>query len=117
LNKKVVYHDPCTLGRQNDIYDEPRNVLKSIPGLQLLEVPIFNRENSVCCGAGSGGLWTETETEERIADVRLKQLIETGADIIAVACPYCLQMFEETLKSTDSDIEVKDVSELLFSSL
>jgi Fe-S oxidoreductase len=117
LNKKVVYHDPCTLGRQNGIYDEPRNVLSSIPELELLEVPRYNRESSMCCGAGSGGLWTESETEERIVDVRLKQLIDTGADIIAVACPYCLQMFEETLKSMDSEIEVMDVSDLLYSSL
>ena len=117
FNKKVVYHDPCTLGRKNGVYEEPRNILQSIPGLELVEVENFNRNLSVCCGAGSGGLWMEWEKNERIADVRLKQLIETGADVIAVACPYCLQMFEETLKSMNSEIEVMDVTEILYESM
>ena len=117
FNKKVVYHDPCTLGRKNGIYEEPRNILQSIPGLELVEVEEFNRNLSVCCGAGSGGLWMEWDKDERIADVRLKQLIDTGADIIAVACPYCLQMFEETLKSMNSEIEVLDVTEILYKSI
>lgn len=117
FNKKVVYHDPCTLGRKNDIYEEPRNILKNIPGLELLEVEDFNRNLSVCCGAGSGGLWMEWDKDERIVNVRLKQLIDTGAEVIAVACPYCLQMFEETLKSMNSEIEVMDVTEILYESL
>lgn len=117
FNKKVVYHDPCDLGRKNNIYDEPRNVLKSIPGLELLEVEDFNRNLSVCCGAGSGGLWMEWDKDERIVNVRLKQLLETGADVIAVACPYCLQMFEETLKSMNSNVLVMDVTEILLESL
>ena len=117
FNKKVVYHDPCTLGRKNDIYEEPRNILKSIPGLELVEVEEFNRNLSVCCGAGSGGLWMEWDKDERIVNVRLKQLIETGADVIAVACPYCLQMFEETLKSMNSEIQVMDVTEILYESM
>jgi Fe-S oxidoreductase len=117
FNKKVVYHDPCTLGRKNGVYEEPRNVLKSIPGLELVEVENFNRNLSVCCGAGSGGLWMEWEKDERIVNVRLKQLLETGADVIAVACPYCLQMFEETLKSMNSEIPVLDVTEILYESL
>jgi len=117
LNKKVVYHDPCTLGRQNDIYDEPRKVLKSIPGIELLEVKYFSHQFSVCCGGGSGGLWIDLPVEERMTNLRLKQLHNTGADIIAVACPYCLQMFEDGVKVMNLDIEVKDVSELLFESL
>lgn len=117
FNKKVVYHDPCTLGRKNEIYEEPRNILQSIPGLELVEVEEFNRNLSVCCGAGSGGLWMEWDKDERIVNVRLKQLIETGADVIAVACPYCRQMFEETLKSMNSEIEVMDVTEILYESM
>lgn len=113
FEKKVVYHDPCALGRQNGVYDEPRSVLSSIPGLELLEVEDFNRSLSVCCGAGSGGLWMEWEKDERIAGVRVKQLVDTGADVIAVACPYCLQMIEETLKSMGKDIPVMDVAEIL----
>ena len=115
--KKVVYHDPCVLGRQNDIYEEPRQVLRSIPGLELLEVEDFCRNLSVCCGAGSGGLWMEWEKTERIAGVRVKQLADTGAEVIAVACPYCLQMIEETAKSMQIDIPVMDITEILIQSL
>jgi Fe-S oxidoreductase len=111
--KKVVYHDPCTLGRQSGIYDAPRNILKSIPGLELLEVDDFSREFSLCCGAGSGALWIDWPKGERIADVRVKQLVDTGAEVIAVACPYCLQMFEETVKAMNLNIPVLDVTEIL----
>jgi Fe-S oxidoreductase len=117
FEKRVVYHDPCALGRQNEIYEEPRQVLKSIPGLELLEVEDFNRGLSVCCGAGSGGLWMEWEKTERIASVRVEQLIATGAEVIAVACPYCLQMLEETVKSMSSDIPVMDITEILVDAL
>ncbi len=115
--RRVVYHDPCTLGRQNGVYEAPREVLRSVPALQLLEVPEFNRRFSLCCGAGSGALWVEWEKEERIAAIRLNQLAATGADVIAVACPYCQQMLEETAKSTAVEIEVLDVAEILAASL
>ncbi len=117
FNKTVVYHDPCTLGRQSGIYEEPREILKFIPGLKLVEVSIFNRKNSICCGAGSMGLWREYANGERIVNLRLKQLLNTGAEIIAVACPYCLQMFEETLKSMNLNIPVMDVAEILYESI
>jgi Fe-S oxidoreductase len=117
LDKKVVYHDPCTLGRLNGIYDEPRAVLQSIPGLELLEIPNFSREYSLCCGGGSGGMWLERPKGERLSDIRVQQALDTGADILAVACPYCLQMFEDSIKTMDLDIQVKDISELLAESL
>lgn len=116
FKKTVVYHDPCTLGRQSGIYEEPREILKSIPGLELLEIPFFNRKNSVCCGAGSMGLWRDWN-EGRLSDYRLNQLLKTGAEVIAVACPYCLQMFEETLKSMNVSIPVMDVAEILCESI
>ena len=117
FKKKVVYHDPCTLGRQSGIYDAPRNMLKSIPGLELMEVEDFSRNLSLCCGAGSGALWIDWPKGERMADVRIKQLVDTGAEVIAVACPYCLQMFEETVKAMNLDIKVMDVCEILRESL
>lgn len=117
FNKKVVYHDPCTLGRQSGIYDAPRNILKSIPGLKLLEVEEFSREFSLCCGAGSGALWIDWPKGERMADIRVKQLVDTGADVIAVACPYCLQMFEETVKAMNLEIKVMDICEILYDSI
>lgn len=115
--KKVVYHDSCRLGRQNGVYEEPRNILRSIPGLQLLEVEEFSRNLSLCCGAGSGGLFMDWPMGERMVDIRLRQLLDTGADVIAVACPYCLNMFEETVKAMDLDVEVMDVAEILYQSL
>jgi Fe-S oxidoreductase len=67
IKKQVTYHDPCTLGRQNDIYDEPRAVLKNIPGINLVEIPIYNRNCSLCCGGGGGGIWLDRPLNERIS--------------------------------------------------
>lgn len=117
LNKKVVYHDACNLGRINGIYDEPRKIITSIPGVELIEVPNFSHEYSLCCGGGSGGLWIDWPKEERMANVRVKQAIDAGAEILAVACPYCLQMFEDSVKVMDIELEVKDISELLADAL
>jgi Fe-S oxidoreductase len=117
FNKKVVYHDPCTLGRQMEVYEEPRQILKSIPGLELIEVPTFNREFSICCGGGAMGLWRDWPQDERLANLRSEQLLATGADVIAVACPYCLQMFEETVKSMGLEVLVMDITEILYESL
>jgi Fe-S oxidoreductase len=114
LNKKVVYHDPCYLGRHNGIYDEPRKVLKSIPGLELQD-EVDSRENSLCCGGGGGRIWMETKKGERFSDVLVDQAIELGADILATACPYCILNFKDsalTLGKSDI-IEIKDVSELV----
>ncbi|MCX8014703.1 MAG: (Fe-S)-binding protein [candidate division WOR-3 bacterium] len=113
IKKKVVYHDPCTLGRQNNIYEEPRQVLKSIPELELVEIENFNRKDSICCGAGSGGLWLDWQKGERLSDIRIKQVLETGAEVLAVACPYCLIMFDDSIKTMNVNLEVKDIAELL----
>lgn len=117
FNKKVVYHDPCTLGRQMGVYEEPRELLKSIPDLELVEIPIFNRAHSICCGGGSGGVWYDWPKDERLASFRMKQAIDTGAEVLAVACPYCLQMFEETAKSMGIELPVMDIAEILYQSL
>ncbi|NOR16647.1 4Fe-4S dicluster domain-containing protein [candidate division WOR-3 bacterium] len=117
FNKTVVYHDPCTLGRQMKILEEPREVLKSIPGLKLVEIPTFNREYSVCCGAGAMGLWRDWPQGERLTNFRVEQILNTNAELLAVACPYCLQMFEETIKSMNLDLQVMDIAEILFESL
>jgi Fe-S oxidoreductase len=117
IEKTVFYHDPCTLGRQNGIYDEPRAALQSIPGIKLVEIPHFSREYSVCCGGGAGGLWQDWPKGERISDVRVKQVAATGAEILATACPYCILMFEDSIKTMNLNLEVKDVSELLVEAL
>lgn len=117
LARKVVYHDPCTLGRQSGVYEEPRRVLRSIPGLELLEIENFNRDQSVCCGGGGGGLWLDWPRGERLSDLRARQAAETGAEILAVACPYCLLMFDDSVKTMGLDLEIADVAELLAGSL
>jgi Fe-S oxidoreductase len=114
LKKKVTYHDPCYLGRHNGIYEEPREVLRSIPGLELVEMT-NSGEDSFCCGGGGGGIWMETKKGERLADIRLEQAIETGAEVLAVSCPYCMVMFKDSQMTVDrgETIEIKDITELV----
>lgn len=109
--KKVVYHDPCFLGKQNGIFEEPRNILKSIDGLELIEF-LRSRENSLCCEGGGGRMFYEVETHyERNARLRVNETLELGAQVIAVACPFCLMTLEE--QAVEKGIEVKDISEIL----
>ena len=112
--KKVTYHDPCYLGRHNGIYDEPREILKKIPGLELIEMA-ESRENSLCCGMGGGRIWMETAKEERFSSLRLEQAIGVGAEVLVTSCPYCITQFEDsrlTLKDSEV-IQVKDITEIL----
>ncbi|UCD08589.1 MAG: (Fe-S)-binding protein [Dehalococcoidales bacterium] len=114
INKKVTYHDACYLGRHNDVYDEPRKVLQSIPGIELVEMT-DNRENSLCCGGGGGRIWMDTKKGERFSDLRIEQAIETGAEILAAACPYCILNFEDGLRSGENEdaLVIKDIAELV----
>ncbi|MDO9515217.1 MAG: (Fe-S)-binding protein [Syntrophales bacterium] len=115
---KVTYHDPCYLGRHSGIYDSPRDVLKSIPGIDFIEMERV-WEQAMCCGGGGGGLWTEREKGERLSDLRVEEALETGATILATACPYCISMLEDSVKTLGASekIMVKDVTELVFESL
>jgi Fe-S oxidoreductase len=112
LEKKVIYHDPCFLGKQNNIYDEPRKVIESVPGVKLLE---FDRSKarSVCCEGGGGRMWVDIPGE-RLSEARVKEAAEAGADILAVACPYCLLTFEDAVKITglEGKLQVMDIAEL-----
>ncbi len=115
LPKKIVYHDPCYLGKQADIYDEPRELLKSIPGAELVE---FNRcrERSLCCEGGGGKMWVESESKkERLADTRIKDAKELDADIVAVACPFCVLTLEDAMKGLgfEEEMRVAEIMELL----
>jgi len=112
--KKITYHDPCYLGRHNGIYDEPREVLNKVPGLELIEMA-ESRENSLCCGGGGGGVWMDVPKGERFSDIRLEQAIDVGAEVLVTACPYCITMFEDSrLTREDSEvIEVKDITEII----
>jgi Fe-S oxidoreductase len=112
--KKVTYHDPCYLGRHNGIYDEPREVLKKIPGLELNEMP-DSLEDSLCCGGGGGRIWMETPKGERFCDLRVEQAIDVGAEVLATSCPYCIANFEDSKLTLDvvENIEIKDITEIL----
>lgn len=118
LDYKVTYHDSCCLGRHNGLYDEPRALLEAIPGVTLVEME-HNRENSICCGGGGGGMWLDTyfkqQDIERLSDRRLKEVIATGADVLAVACPYEVPRFEDAVKLAgyEDRIIVRDITELL----
>ncbi len=122
LERKVTYHDPCCLGRHNGVYDEPRRLLEAIPGVKLVEMT-HNRVNSICCGGGGGGMWLDTyyktKEMERLSDRRVKEAVETGADVLAVSCPYEVPRFEDSLKilGCDKKMVVRDVTELLAESL
>jgi Fe-S oxidoreductase len=112
--KKVAYHDPCYLGRHNGIYNEPREALKKIPGLELIEMP-DSREDSLCCGGGGGRIWMETPKGERFSDLRLEQAMEVGAEVLVTSCPYCITNFEDSRLTLDvvEKLEVKDITEII----
>ena len=112
--KDITYHDPCYLGRHNGIYDEPREVLKKVPGLELDEMP-DSRENSLCCGGGGGRIWMETPKGERFSDLRLEQAIGVGAKVLATCCPYCITNFEDSRVNMEYEgvLEIKDITEII----
>jgi Fe-S oxidoreductase len=115
VRKKVAYHDPCFLGKRNEVYDAPREILKAIDGLELIEMK-RTRQSSFCCGGGAGRVWTEeAPSEKRPCVDRVKEALELGVDVIAVACPFCVTTLEDAVKVLDVEnkIAVKDVIELL----
>ncbi len=112
--KKVAYHDPCYLGRHNGIYEEPREVLKSVPGLNLVELE-DSRKASLCCGGGGGRIWMETPKNERFSNLRMEQARASGAAVLATSCPYCITNFEESRLTLgyEGAIEVKEIAEIV----
>lgn len=119
INKNIVFHDSCYLGRYNGIYDQPRNVIKSIPGTMLSEMD-RNRHKSFCCGAGGGRMWMEeTLGKKKINDERTEQAMRCNPDIIGVACPFCTTMLEDGIKAKDLEetVKVYDIAELLANSV
>ena len=114
LDKTVVYHDSCYLGRYNEVYDAPREALRAIPGLTLLE-PAQTRDRGMCCGAGGAQMFKEEEPgDQRVNALRTEQLLDTGADVISSACPFCLRMLTNGLSDKDrEDVPQLDMAELL----
>jgi Fe-S oxidoreductase len=114
LKKKVIYSDPCYLGRHNKIYDKPREILRNIPGLELIEFPDSGKD-AICCGGGGGRIWMETIKGERFSDTRVAQAVSGGAEVIAVSCPYCYLTYRDSLLTANKldVIEIKDIVELV----
>jgi len=111
----VTYHDPCFLGRHNEEYDAPREVLRALPGIDLVEMARYGK-NAFCCGGGGGNFYTgiSASGKERASIARVREAAATGASVLAVACPICLTMLEDALKSEwlDESLVVKDISEI-----
>ena len=110
LNIKITYHDPCHIGRHMGIYESPRELLKKIPGIELVEMP-RNRHNAWCCGSGGGVRSSFKELSNFAADERIKEAKETSAEAIVSSCPFCLNQFKANVKN--NEIQVYDISELI----
>ncbi|MHB8086178.1 MAG: heterodisulfide reductase-related iron-sulfur binding cluster [Dehalococcoidia bacterium] len=115
---RITYHDSCYLGRHNDIYDPQRNVLQSINKLPLLEME-RSRNSGFCCGGGGGRFWMEERLGTRISEARIQQVLDVGADTVATACPYCVQMFTDAIKAKGAEetLVAKDIAELVVESM
>lgn len=116
IKKIVTYHDPCFLGKQNNLFDEPRSLLIAIPGITFKEMD-RSRERSLCCEGGGGKMWAESssDTGQRLAEIRVQDAVALGAEILATACPLCVLTLEDAVKTSghEDKIRVMDLMELL----
>jgi Fe-S oxidoreductase len=117
VDRLIAFHDSCYLGRHNDIYDAPREALRSLPAVNLKEME-KSRELGFCCGGGGGGMWLELPGK-RINHLRFDQAMRTGANAIGSACPYCLIMFDDAAKffNRDESVQTKDIAEFIADSM
>jgi Fe-S oxidoreductase len=112
LDLQVTFQDPCYLGRINQEYAAPRQILGSIPGMQLHEMA-HSAEDGLCCGGGGGRMWLETPAQERFSDLRVQQAEQCGAELLVTACPFCVTCLEDSIKSQPScQLRVLDIAEL-----
>ncbi len=115
VGKKVTYHDPCFLGKHNDIYDEPRWMLESLQGVTFVELD-RSRERALCCEGGGGRMWVEAVEErgQRVAEIRVQDAVDLGVDYLVTACPFCLMTLEDAVKTSGNEgrIEIVDLAEL-----
>jgi Fe-S oxidoreductase len=112
IDQKVTFQDPCYLGRHNDEYVAPRRILSGLPGVELVEMQ-DSGIHGLCCGGGGGRMWLETAPGERFSDLRVEQAVQTSAQILATACPFCAVCLEDSLKAQNiTNMQVFDIAEL-----
>jgi len=122
LDIKVTFHDPCYLGRHNGEFEAPRTMLQALPGVELIEMDRC-KLNSYCCGGGGGGMWLDgfmsDHVDERLSERRVREAVETGADVLAICCPYEVSRFEDAVKSTGNEgkLLVRDIAELVLDAM
>ncbi|MFC1963892.1 heterodisulfide reductase-related iron-sulfur binding cluster [Chloroflexota bacterium] len=118
IGKKAAYHDSCYLGRYNDIYDAPRDILKTVNGRENTELA-RNRSRGFCCGGGGGHMWLEEEPGQRVNEKRVEQVIDAGVDLVATACPFCMTMFDDGIKAKEMEetLHARDLCELVAEAL
>lgn len=114
VEAKVTYHDPCYLGRHNNIFEPPRKIIQALPGVEFKEM-YRTREMSLCCGGGGGRMWMETKFGERFSDLRVPEALAVGADVLATSCPYCISMLEDSRLNLNKEeaVQIKDLTELV----
>jgi Fe-S oxidoreductase len=114
----LTFHDSCYLGRYNGIFESPRESLRAIPGLRLVEMP-RSREKGLCCGGGGGHMWMEVRGERRINEIRVEEALATTATTVGTACPFCMAMIDlgRKVKGAEDTLQVKDIAELVAEAL
>jgi Fe-S oxidoreductase len=117
-SRAITYHDSCYLGRYNEVFEAPRDILKRLPGVELREME-RSRRTGMCCGAGGGRMWMEEDPDKRVNLRRVEQALETGPDVIAVACPFCMTMVDDGIKAKNREetVQALDVMELVANAL
>jgi Fe-S oxidoreductase len=112
--RKLTYHDPCYIGRYNDVFDEPRHVLTVLNSNGVTEMR-RNRNKSFCCGGGGGRAWMEEKIGKRVNQTRVNEALETGAEVLAAACPFCITMFDDGIKGVEAEekMQIEDISEIV----
>ena len=112
--RKLTYHDPCYIGRYNGVYDEPRRVLTVLNSNGVTEMQ-RNRNKSFCCGGGGGRAWMEEKIGKRVNQTRVKEALDTGAEVLAAACPFCITMFDDGIKGIEAEdkMQIEDIAEIV----